>query len=162
MDLKRRGLSMGPELVVADGAFGFWQAMEDVWPKTRAAGCTKPPTCSTSCRRATRQIKDMSARKLNPHTRLRAARSSVCMVRPSRAPDRPDQAFSIAVLPGQAERGGPVPDAHCSHPSLERAAKCSLGLLEPSSKAFDENLMKAKAGATLFSARSPPGDEDAG
>ena len=35
-------------------------------------------------------------------------------------------------------------------------------LLEPSSKAFDENLMKAKAGATLFSARSPPGDEDAG
>src|SRR3984893_17685115 len=42
------------------------------------------------------------------------------------APDRPDQAFSISVLPGRAERGGPVPDAHCSHPSLERAAKCSV------------------------------------
>jgi hypothetical protein len=34
------------------------------------------------------------------------------------AQDRPDQAFSISVLPGRAERGGPVPDAHCSHPSL--------------------------------------------
>src|SRR6202023_1341326 len=42
------------------------------------------------------------------------------------APDRPDEAFSISVLPGRAERGGPVPDAHCSHPSLERAAKCSV------------------------------------
>src|SRR6202047_3785510 len=42
------------------------------------------------------------------------------------APDRPDQAFSISVPPGRAERGGPVPDAHGSHPSLERAAKCSV------------------------------------
>ena len=42
------------------------------------------------------------------------------------APDRPDQAFNISVLPGRAERGGPVPDAHCSHPSLERDAKCSV------------------------------------
>ena len=42
------------------------------------------------------------------------------------APDRPDQAFGISVLPGRAERGGSVPDAHCSHPSLERAAKCSV------------------------------------
>src|ERR1700730_6558209 len=42
------------------------------------------------------------------------------------APDRPDQAFSISAPPGRAERGGPVPDAHCSHPSLELAAKCSV------------------------------------
>ena len=26
LDLKRRGLAMGPELAVADGALGFWQA----------------------------------------------------------------------------------------------------------------------------------------
>jgi hypothetical protein len=42
------------------------------------------------------------------------------------APDRPDQAFSISVLPRRAERNWPVPDAHGSHPSLERAAKCSV------------------------------------
>ena len=29
------------------------------------------------------------------------------------APDRPDEAFSISILPRRAERGGPVPDAHC-------------------------------------------------
>jgi transposase-like protein len=39
LDLKRRGLVMGPELAVADGALGFWQAVEEVWPKTRGQRC---------------------------------------------------------------------------------------------------------------------------
>ena len=39
LDLKRRGLAMGPELAVADGALGFWQAIEEVWPTTRGQRC---------------------------------------------------------------------------------------------------------------------------
>jgi len=39
LDLKRRGLSMGPELAIADGALGFWQAVEEVWPQTRGQRC---------------------------------------------------------------------------------------------------------------------------
>src|SRR5487761_524107 len=39
LDLKRRGLAMGPELAVADGALGFWQAVEEVWPPTRGQRC---------------------------------------------------------------------------------------------------------------------------
>ena len=39
LDLKRRGLSISPELAVADGALGFWQAIEEVWPKTRGQRC---------------------------------------------------------------------------------------------------------------------------
>ena len=39
LDLKRRGLSMGPELAVADGALGFWQAVEEVWPRIRGQRC---------------------------------------------------------------------------------------------------------------------------
>jgi len=39
LDLKHRGLSMGPELAVADGALGFWQALEEVWPRTRGQRC---------------------------------------------------------------------------------------------------------------------------
>jgi putative transposase len=39
LDLKRRGLSMAPNLAVADGALGFWQAVEEVWPKTRGQRC---------------------------------------------------------------------------------------------------------------------------
>src|SRR3974390_2280290 len=39
LHLKRRGLSMGPELAVADGALGFWQALEEVWPQTRGQRC---------------------------------------------------------------------------------------------------------------------------
>src|SRR3979490_2654072 len=39
LDLNRRGLAMGPELAVADGALGFWQAIEEVWPKTCGQRC---------------------------------------------------------------------------------------------------------------------------
>jgi putative transposase len=39
LDLKRRGLATGPELAVADGALGFWQAIEEVWPRTRGQRC---------------------------------------------------------------------------------------------------------------------------
>ena len=38
------------------------------------------------------------------------------------APDRPDQAFNISVLPGRAERGGPVPDAQGTKPPGEKFA----------------------------------------
>src|SRR5216684_8426511 len=44
------------------------------------------------------------------------------------APDRPDQAFNIPVLPGRAERRGPVPDAHRSHASFEREDRKSTRL----------------------------------
>jgi transposase-like protein len=37
--MRRRGLAIAPELAVADGALGFWQAIEEVWPKTRGQRC---------------------------------------------------------------------------------------------------------------------------
>jgi hypothetical protein len=39
LDLKRRGLTIAPELAIADGALGFWKAIEEVWPKTRGQRC---------------------------------------------------------------------------------------------------------------------------
>jgi len=39
LDLKRRGLAIAPELAIADGALGFWQAVEEVWPTTRGQRC---------------------------------------------------------------------------------------------------------------------------
>jgi len=39
LDLKRRGLAMGPELAVADGALGFWKALPEVWPRTCEQRC---------------------------------------------------------------------------------------------------------------------------
>ena len=39
LDLKRRGLSVAPELAAADGALGFWKALGEVWPKTREQRC---------------------------------------------------------------------------------------------------------------------------
>jgi putative transposase len=39
LDLKARGLQSGPLLAVGDGAMGFWAALEEVFPATRAQRC---------------------------------------------------------------------------------------------------------------------------
>jgi putative transposase len=39
VDLKARGLTMAPELAIADGALGFWKALEEVFPGTRHQRC---------------------------------------------------------------------------------------------------------------------------
>jgi putative transposase len=39
LDSKERGLSIDPELAIADGALGFWKALPKVWPKTRGQRC---------------------------------------------------------------------------------------------------------------------------
>jgi hypothetical protein len=57
--LKRRGLAMAPELAVADGALGFWQAIEEVWPQTRgledATQCLLVIACSSARARPTKR-----------------------------------------------------------------------------------------------------------
>jgi putative transposase len=39
LDLKRRGLDVQPELVIADGALGFWKAAGEVWPAASEQRC---------------------------------------------------------------------------------------------------------------------------
>jgi len=39
LDLKRRGLKSAPEVAVGDGALGFWNALEEVYPSTRHQRC---------------------------------------------------------------------------------------------------------------------------
>lgn len=39
LDLKQRGLGVGPKLAVADGAMGFWAAFEEVWPDAKQQRC---------------------------------------------------------------------------------------------------------------------------
>lgn len=39
LDLKRRGLNLGPKLAVGDGALGFWAALREVYPESREQRC---------------------------------------------------------------------------------------------------------------------------
>ena len=39
LDLKRRGLDAQPELMIADGALGFWKAAGEVWPQASEQRC---------------------------------------------------------------------------------------------------------------------------
>ena len=37
--LRGRGLTIGPELAIGDGALGFWKALEEIFPDTRRQRC---------------------------------------------------------------------------------------------------------------------------
>src|ERR1700733_2462354 len=39
LDVKARGVEVDPSLAVGDGAVGFWKAIGQVWPSTRAQRC---------------------------------------------------------------------------------------------------------------------------
>ena len=39
IDIQARGLPIAPELAVADGALGFWKALEEIFPTTRHQRC---------------------------------------------------------------------------------------------------------------------------
>lgn len=39
LDVKRRGLAIDPKLAVGDGALGFWDALAEVYPATKAQRC---------------------------------------------------------------------------------------------------------------------------
>jgi transposase-like protein len=39
VEVKRRGLKIGPEIAVGDGALGFWKAIDEVFPGTRHQRC---------------------------------------------------------------------------------------------------------------------------
>jgi putative transposase len=39
LDLKKRGLTRGPELAIGDGALGFWKALSQVYPSTNKQRC---------------------------------------------------------------------------------------------------------------------------
>lgn len=39
LDLKRRGLQSGPRLSIADGGLGYWAALDEVFPESRAQRC---------------------------------------------------------------------------------------------------------------------------
>ena len=38
-DLKKRGLETGPELAIGDGALGFWNALNEIYPDTKRQRC---------------------------------------------------------------------------------------------------------------------------
>ena len=39
LSLKGRGLEQGPELAIADGALGFWKALEEIFPSAKQQAC---------------------------------------------------------------------------------------------------------------------------
>jgi transposase-like protein len=79
LDLTRRGLAIGPELAVADGALGFWQAIEEVWPKTRGQRCWVHKTANVGRVIWGYLPPPFAARAEPPALRLKASRDLPCM-----------------------------------------------------------------------------------
>jgi transposase-like protein len=83
LDLKRRGLDVRPELVIADGALGFWKAAGEVWPTTREQRCWVHKTANvlgklpkSHSRRPNGACRRFGWPRPGPTPRLRSMRSS--------------------------------------------------------------------------------------
>jgi transposase-like protein len=68
VDLKKRGLTVAPEIAVGDGAMGFWTALEEVFPATRHQRCWQhkmlnilnkaPKSVQPGMKEALREVRD--------------------------------------------------------------------------------------------------------
>jgi len=79
LDLKRRGLAVAPELAVADGALGFWQAIEEVWPQTRGQRCWVHKTANVLNKLRSRPSMSSSKPGASNTTRRSNASSRIAM-----------------------------------------------------------------------------------
>jgi putative transposase len=61
-ELKRRGLKQPPKLAVADGALGFWPALEQIWPRCEHQRCWVHKTAN---------VLDKLPKKLQPEAKMR-------------------------------------------------------------------------------------------
>lgn len=61
-DLKARGIKLPPKLAVADGALGFWPALEQVWPSCAKQRCWVHKTAN---------VLDKLPKKLQPEAKAR-------------------------------------------------------------------------------------------
>ena len=99
LDLKRRGLAMGPELAVADGALGFWKALRrGVAQDARA----------TLLGAQDRQRPQQAAEEFARQSQASACRTSG-WPRPGRTP-RPPSIRSSEIYGIEIRQGGRVPD----------------------------------------------------
>ena len=57
------GLVVDPELATGDGALGFWQALHEVWPKTRHQRSTMPSSTGAQNRQCPEQATTVPARQ---------------------------------------------------------------------------------------------------
>ena len=89
LDLKSRGLEMGPKLAVGDGALGFWTALRKIHSETRQQRCWvhKTANVTTNCPRAFRNKPSSAFMKSGWRkermTRRRLSISSSTHTRPS-------------------------------------------------------------------------------
>ena len=91
VDLKRRGLSIAPEVAVGDGALGFWKALDEAFPSTRHQRCWQHKTLN---------VLDKFPKSMQPnaHTDLREIWLS------------PDRATAEAAMTTFAEKYAPKYD----------------------------------------------------
>ena len=77
LGLKARGLQAAPALVIGDGALGFWAALDEVYPTTRAQRCWVHKTMNVeSVARATKQLSIKITAAYSPEARERSARAN--------------------------------------------------------------------------------------
>ena len=68
------GLELDPELATGDGALGFWQALHEVWPKTKPATMLGAQDCECAQQAASHPCRARPSRTCTRSTRPRTVR----------------------------------------------------------------------------------------
>ena len=127
LDLKRRGLGVAPKLAVADGALGFWQAIEEVWPQSRGQRCWVHKTANVLNKlpkRASSRKPSGPCRRFGwPKPRRRRARRSMSLSRPgvSNTTRRSSVSSKIAMRYWPSTTSRPSTGNICARPTLSKA-----------------------------------------
>ena len=148
LDLKRRGLAMGPELAVADGALGFWQAVEEVWPRTRGQRCwvhktanvlnKLPKSQQSKAKRALQEIWMAETKKDAQDKFHRISRSRRHDERAEQQRERKNTMFHLIFF----ERGLWVPSMRTSRPALQGQAVSPFYIITENYETLQKNLKR--------------------
>ena len=111
LDLKRRGLSTGPQLAIGDGALGFWKALDEVWPNTRMQRCWVHKTANV-----------LNKLPNSLHAKAKRALHDIWMAEPGTAPKPPSMPLSKPTVANTTRR---------SSASARIATRCSLSTTSP-------------------------------
>ena len=111
LDLKRRGLAVAPDLAIADGALGFWKAIEEVWPRTRSQRCWVHKTANV-----------LNKLPKSQHSKAKRALQEIWMHIAVAIPDR----SGGGARPGTTQTAPSTPSSRPPRPAVkyDKAAAC--------------------------------------
>ena len=107
VEVKRRGLTIAPEIAVGDGALGFWKALDEIYPRTRHQRCWLHKTANVLNKvpRAVQATMKVALREIHGAERRREVIAGLTGAAASLLPARAQQQIPVIGFLSSASAG---------------------------------------------------------